>query len=144
MLGYELITAIEERSGGRWRPSPGAVYPALAKLEERGVITSEDDDGKRQYSITDRGRELLDTLNDAEDGAPWDRTSAERGGELRRTMAELIGPIRQIGRFGSTEQRAAAEAVLKNATAQLYQILADPPPAAAPTDEQPDDQSDEA
>src|SRR5436853_7787787 len=32
--GYQLMQAIEERSGGRWRPSPGAVYPSLAQLED--------------------------------------------------------------------------------------------------------------
>ena len=36
--GYQLMQAIEERSGGRWRPSPGAVYPSLAQLEDEGLI----------------------------------------------------------------------------------------------------------
>ena len=30
--GYQVISEIEERSGGAWRPSPGAVYPALSQL----------------------------------------------------------------------------------------------------------------
>ncbi|MCB0989716.1 MAG: helix-turn-helix transcriptional regulator, partial [Acidimicrobiales bacterium] len=30
MHGYELISEIEERTQGRWRPSAGTVYPALA------------------------------------------------------------------------------------------------------------------
>ena len=37
MHGYELITELEERTGGRWRPSPGSVYPALAQLEDEGA-----------------------------------------------------------------------------------------------------------
>ena len=36
--GYQLMQAIEERSGGRWRPSPGSVYPTLAQLEDEGLI----------------------------------------------------------------------------------------------------------
>ena len=36
--GYQLMQTIEERSGGRWRPSPGSVYPTLAQLEDEGLI----------------------------------------------------------------------------------------------------------
>ena len=34
--GYEVITAIEERSSGTYRPGPGVVYPTLQMLEELG------------------------------------------------------------------------------------------------------------
>ena len=34
--GYELIKALEERSGGFYSPSPGMIYPALTYLEEIG------------------------------------------------------------------------------------------------------------
>ena len=59
MNGYELITELETRSEGRWRPSPGAIYPALAKMEERGAITSTEVGGKLQFQLTDRGRTML-------------------------------------------------------------------------------------
>ncbi|MET0787770.1 MAG: PadR family transcriptional regulator, partial [Cellulomonas sp.] len=38
MHGYQLIQQIGERSGGTWRPSPGAIYPALNLLEDEGLI----------------------------------------------------------------------------------------------------------
>ena len=38
MHGYELIGELEERTGGRWRPSPGSVYPTLAQLEDEGLV----------------------------------------------------------------------------------------------------------
>src|SRR5665213_552010 len=38
--GYQLMQTIEERSGGRWRPSPGSVYPTLAQLEAEGLVRS--------------------------------------------------------------------------------------------------------
>ena len=41
MHGYELITELEARSSGRWRPSPGSIYPALTRLEEQGFLTAE-------------------------------------------------------------------------------------------------------
>ena len=34
--GYEIIKELEERSGGRYAPSPGIVYPTLTMLEEMG------------------------------------------------------------------------------------------------------------
>lgn len=127
MHGYELIGALEERSGGRWRPSPGAIYPALGKLEHRGFVTSDEVDDKKQYQLTDAGRERLAEFNESADGAPWDRSDAARHGELRRAISELTGPARQIGRFGSPDQIALAIAAVKEATATLYRVLADGP-----------------
>src|SRR5262245_23199000 len=57
--GYDIIAALEQKSGGRYRPSPGSVYPTLQLLEDGGFVTSAAKDGKRVYSITDAGRELL-------------------------------------------------------------------------------------
>ena len=59
MHGYEIITELETRSDGRWRPSAGSIYPTLDKLEARGAITSSEVDGKRQFALTDRGRQML-------------------------------------------------------------------------------------
>jgi DNA-binding PadR family transcriptional regulator len=128
MHGYDLITALEERSGGRWKPSPGSIYPALQRLEQGGLIapTTDDhaDDGKRRYELTDLGRQrLADRGEDAPE--PWSGEDIGRHGELRRALAELAGPAKQIGRFGSTEQVDAAAAVLKESTSKLYRILAD-------------------
>src|SRR4051812_39250222 len=38
MHGYQLMQAIADRTGGRWRPSPGAIYPTLNQLEDEGLI----------------------------------------------------------------------------------------------------------
>ena len=58
--GYELIKALEERSGGFYTPSPGMIYPALTYLEEIGHATVEADGAKKLYSITDEGRKQLE------------------------------------------------------------------------------------
>src|SRR5579859_1597465 len=57
--GYQLMQTIEERSGGRWRPSPGSVYPTLAQLEDEGLIRAADYEGTKLFEITDQGRERL-------------------------------------------------------------------------------------
>ena len=58
--GYEVIKALEERSGGFYSPSPGMVYPALTYLEELGYAVVEVDGTKKLYRITDEGRRNLD------------------------------------------------------------------------------------
>src|SRR5215475_12080019 len=57
MHGYEMIQELEERTGGMWRPSPGAVYPALQLLEDQGLVTADAEAGKRLFYLTDSGRE---------------------------------------------------------------------------------------
>jgi DNA-binding PadR family transcriptional regulator len=58
--GYEIIKAIEERLSGGYAPSPGVVYPTLTLLEEEGYATvSSVEGGKKLYTVTDAGTELL-------------------------------------------------------------------------------------
>jgi DNA-binding PadR family transcriptional regulator len=58
--GYELIRSIEEKFGGAYAPSPGAVYPTLTLLEEQDLIRSESaEGGKKLYAITPAGEAYL-------------------------------------------------------------------------------------
>ncbi len=58
--GYEIIKAIEERCGGAYAPSPGAVYPTLTLLEEQDYVTAaESASGKKLYTITELGRSYI-------------------------------------------------------------------------------------
>jgi DNA-binding PadR family transcriptional regulator len=59
--GYEIIKALEEKSGGSYSPSPGTVYPTLTMLEEMGYARSStaEEGGKRVYEITPEGRQYL-------------------------------------------------------------------------------------
>ena len=69
--GYDVIRLLQDRFLGVYSPSPGTIYPRLARLEEEGLVTHEVIDGKKVYKITDAGRaELsrrLDDLADLED-----------------------------------------------------------------------------
>ena len=53
--GYDLIKAIEEKTGGFYSPSPGVVYPALTFLEEAGYVTSSADGNKKALHHHRRG-----------------------------------------------------------------------------------------
>lgn len=126
MHGYELITELEERSAGRWRPSPGSIYPALTRLEKQGLVTAEDSGDKKVFSLTERGREARrDVEFDSDDPTPdlWRDTGGH--GALRALPAEIAGQARQIRRFGSPDQVAQAATALERLKRELYAILAD-------------------
>jgi DNA-binding PadR family transcriptional regulator len=57
--GYDLIREMEERSHGFYTPSPGSIYPVLQKLQDNGMVSSEDQEGRKTYTITEAGLKLL-------------------------------------------------------------------------------------
>lgn len=58
--GYELIKALETRTGGFYKPSPGVVYPALTFLEDVGYATVDLEGNKKRYQLSEAGRAYLD------------------------------------------------------------------------------------
>jgi DNA-binding PadR family transcriptional regulator len=127
MHGYEMIGELEERTGGVWKPSPGSVYPTLQLLEDEGLVSVEELDGKRRFSLTDAGRAAT---ADREGPAPWEDIAREHAddadhAELRDGIGQLFGAVRQVAVAGSDEQRRRAVEVLADARRQLYGILAE-------------------
>ena len=124
--GYQLIQAIEERSGGFWRPSPGSVYPTLAQLEDEGLIRSVEADGARRFEITEAGREQLDGRRDEPD--PWE-SSDEEGDNPLSELAPLVIQIGkatfEVASVGDRAQREKARTLLQDTRRALYRILAD-------------------
>jgi len=124
--GYQIMQQLEERSGGAWRPSPGSVYPALAQLEDEGLIRTEEVDGRRSFVITDAGSEAI--AERGERPAPWDEMGGDRSDDfhaLGKLMKEVAFAFAQVMRTGSEPQIARARAVLENTRRELYTILAD-------------------
>jgi DNA-binding PadR family transcriptional regulator len=123
--GYQLMQTIEERSGGRWRPSPGSVYPTLAQLEDEGLVRSTESDGARHFEITDAGREHLETRS--EEPAPWD--DDEEGANPLSDIGPLIVQIGkaawQVASVGDEAQRARAVELLTETRRSLYRILSE-------------------
>jgi hypothetical protein len=56
MHGYQIMQAMSDRTGGAWRPSPGAVYPTIAQLEDEGLVTTQEEGGRRLVTLTSEGR----------------------------------------------------------------------------------------
>jgi len=59
--GYQLMKEMGGRSGGAYRASAGSVYPTLQQLEDEGMVVAEMVSGRRVYSLTDRGREEIES-----------------------------------------------------------------------------------
>jgi len=57
--GKEIINSAVEASDGKWKPSPGLIYPLLGRLLDEGLI-EETEDGK--YQITDEGKTISKDL----------------------------------------------------------------------------------
>lgn len=121
--GYELIQAIESKAEGRWRPSPGAVYPALQLLVDQGLITSAEHDGKRVFEITDAGRTEAEERV-ATHGNPWDEAKSDHG-DLRLAVRDLHLAAKQVGITGSPEAVTKAITIVTDARKSLYRLLAE-------------------
>jgi DNA-binding PadR family transcriptional regulator len=125
MHGYQLMQAIADRTGGRWTPSPGAIYPTINQLEDEGLVTVEADSGRKLVSLTDAGREQLSADSSAGREPFADFESDAPEADLRRLVGELHSAVRQVGRSGNTEQRAAAAKILAETRKSIYLLLAD-------------------
>lgn len=128
MHGYEMIQELDERTGGVWRPSPGSVYPTLQMLEDEGLVTSQEEGGKRLFSLTDTGREQAA----AQTTAPWDEVTEAAGANAvreREAFGQLLGAMKQVMAVGSDAQKARALDVINDARRRIYGILADDPEA---------------
>jgi DNA-binding PadR family transcriptional regulator len=124
--GYQIMQEVEDRSEGLWRPSPGSVYPALAQLEDEGLIRSEQIDGRKLFALTDAGRELIEQ-RPSDKPAPWEQLGgeAEQTVELAKEMREVVAASVQVIRTGSEAQIERARELLTAARRDLYRILAD-------------------
>ncbi|WP_240931282.1 PadR family transcriptional regulator [Acidianus sulfidivorans] len=59
MHAYEIIKSIETKFNGIYKPSPGSIYPVLKQLISSDLVTVEEKENKKIYSITDKGKETL-------------------------------------------------------------------------------------
>jgi DNA-binding PadR family transcriptional regulator len=118
--GYDIIAALEEKSNGRYRPSPGSVYPTLTMLEEGGFITGEQSDGKRIFTITEAGRAML-----AAKPAGAAEEDDDEGVDLRGAAMKLGAAVMQAARAsdGATQERVRT--ILDAARKEIYKLLAE-------------------
>ena len=84
--GYEVIRMLRDQFMGVYAPSPGTIYPRLARLEEEGLVTHDEVDGRKVYRITEAGRQ---ELRDREDEL------AELEQELSDSVRDIVREVKE-------------------------------------------------
>ncbi|WP_116244859.1 helix-turn-helix transcriptional regulator [Nocardiopsis sp. FIRDI 009] len=115
--GYEIISLLRDRFLGVYSPSPGTIYPRLARLEEEGLVTHTEEGGRKVYRLTDKGRQEL----------------RERSGDLDDLEREITDSVRDIARAVKQDVRATISSLreeLKYASGGARRPA--PEPTAAP------------
>jgi DNA-binding PadR family transcriptional regulator len=127
MSGSEIINEIEARANGRWKPSPGSIYPLLSWLQDNGHVKElpTDQSGMKRYELTESGKALLNEQKKIFEeqrkmvdeqrkiqmklrkegrffgppfmGASWFQFPPERTAEIRRTMRKLVTAFLKLG-----------------------------------------------
>ncbi|MEV4380522.1 PadR family transcriptional regulator [Streptosporangium sp. NPDC049644] len=125
--GYQIIQEIERRSEGGWKPSPGAVYPALQQLTDEGLVLAEENEGRKTFELTEAGRAYV-AEHSEEVRAPWEEMTPDIDDstwELMDTARQSGFAMLQILQTGSESQIRQAKQTLAETRRKLYQILAD-------------------
>jgi len=62
MSGSEIVEVIEKKTGGRWKPSSGSIYPLLARLQETDYTTElpSEETGIKRYALTAKGKAFFE------------------------------------------------------------------------------------
>lgn len=95
MTGKEIIDRATVQSGGKWKPSPGLIYPLLGRLLEEGLV-NEEKDGR--YAITKKGIEITSDLESFGNILQNQIDVMLRGGNVGKFMAmDLIDRVTSIG-----------------------------------------------
>lgn len=95
MSGKEIIDFAIYESDGKWKPSPGLIYPMLGRLLEEGLI-SETENGK--YKITHKGVGIAEDIQSIQKILQKQLDVMFRFGSIGRFMAmDLIDRVSSIG-----------------------------------------------
>jgi DNA-binding PadR family transcriptional regulator len=111
--GYEIIRLLQDRFLGVYSPSPGTIYPRLARLEEEGLVTHEVVKGKKVYTVTDKGRaevvRRMDELAELEEEitASASEFAREVQQDVRQTVRTLRDELTQVAKDMRDHGRSA-------------------------------------
>ena len=104
--GYEVIRLLRDRFMGVYAPSPGTIYPRLARLEDEGLVTHDEENGRKVYRITEAGREEL----------------RSRGAELDELEEELSESVSDIAREFGEDVRATVRSLREELTRAAREV----------------------
>ncbi|MDQ1914480.1 PadR family transcriptional regulator [Paenibacillus sp. GD4] len=144
MHGYQLIKAMEEKTGGLYSPSPGSIYPNLQLLEDMQLIDSSETDGKKLYHITSEGLTYLRESGEADTERPesrWEhhtrhKLRGDRHGrhQLRELMKDWSDVIHMMAKAAeaakehpSSKQAEQFQELMTKFQSRLNEIMVTPP-----------------
>ena len=121
--GYEVIRLLRDRFMGVYSPSPGTIYPRLARLEEEGLVTHDEVDGRKVYRITEAGREELrsrsDELDELEEELSASVSDIVR--EVREDVRQTVRSLREELTWAARESRRMGRDVAADVREQARQ-----------------------
>ncbi len=116
--GYDLITQIEERTGGTYKPSPGVMYPALEVMVDLGWAEIVPDGAKKTYKMTKVGEEALAenaetvaAINDRLEHLSQPRPDHDDPLNVRGAIQRLHHDVRHKTRRGDVDDATKKRAV---------------------------------
>ena len=123
--GYAIMAELKERVGGGWKPSPGAIYPALLALVESGHVRAADRDGTRVYSLTDAGERAAEAQRSS---SRWASLSERAATSEERTSVGAILDRFAAGsdlrrRLAGPDQRERIDGILASANEEIERTL---------------------
>jgi DNA-binding PadR family transcriptional regulator len=123
--GYDLMRHFSEQGWGRLAAS--SLYPLLASLEEHGYIEGREEDGKRTYRITEKGRQRLRDVADdlsAELDDDDEESPETASGDLRDALHRLSSAVTQAAHGAKPETVGQVVEILNKARKEIYTLLA--------------------
>ena len=123
--GYGIMGLLKERVGGAWKPSPGAIYPALLALVDQGLVETFERDGTTMYTLTRQGQQEARASAIASRWASLSDRS-ERV-EERVTIGSVLdefaagSPLRR--RLAGKDLKREIESILGSASEEIEQLM---------------------
>jgi DNA-binding PadR family transcriptional regulator len=144
MSGSEIMTELEAKTNGYWKPSPGSIYPLLSWLQDQGYIkeAGQQEPGIRRYTLTEQGHSFLEDEGKTRKeldrrlehfgptpglmGPTWFGFDREAAKELRRAARDFGHEIRnlfhELRREYSKEAAEQAKITLEEAAKKIQDI----------------------
>ena len=97
MSGSEIIEEIERETDGRWKPSPGSIYPLLSWLKDNDYTKElpKEEEGIKRYMLTEQGEKFFEEQT--------------KLGERLRKKLELLAPLPFGGFWFSPRSKKLSE-----------------------------------
>lgn len=121
LTGSQMIDKIADMSFGFWRPSPGSIYTILKYLLQDGLLKVAEKNNKKYYSVTDKGKEYLDSS-----WFPWKSAAKFMNNDEVSNIKDTIETIDNLSEFLSEKPRtltAENKKALKKINERLNRLL---------------------